>query len=363
MKNMLAECSTCRPARSGSIVPGIGGGFGGKLRVGVEHFAALARAQVAAGRSSCMTTSEEELTDAYPRQPTRDHAQDRRDARRPAAGTRRAASSSTAAPSPIRVRRRRRSRCRSWQGRIARRISPSRASPSTPTRADRLVPRAVRADGQLRRRVADGPHRRRRSASIRWSCACATSIREGDEGPAGQIADQRQHRGVPAARRRRHRVERAQARRRAAARASPAAGGLTTGGSSGVYVKINPDGTVTLNQRRGRARHAGRSPARRRSSPRSSGVDLTDINVVSADTLLDALRLSARRAAARPSRSAMPAAPPRTTAAADRSRWRRCSSACPATRSRCETSSVVGGRRAHVAGRGRAAVAAARAAG
>lgn len=50
------------------IVPGIGGGFGGKLRIGVEHYAALLARK--AGRPvRVMTTTEEELTAAHPRQP------------------------------------------------------------------------------------------------------------------------------------------------------------------------------------------------------------------------------------------------------------------------------------------------------
>lgn len=52
------------------VVPGIGGGFGGKLRIGVEHFAAvLARATRRPVR--VMTTLHEELIAAHPRQPAR----------------------------------------------------------------------------------------------------------------------------------------------------------------------------------------------------------------------------------------------------------------------------------------------------
>ena len=69
MKNMLAEVLDLPASKVRVIVPGIGGGFGGKLRVGVEHYAAwLARR--ARRPVKVMTTSEEELTDAYPRQPT-----------------------------------------------------------------------------------------------------------------------------------------------------------------------------------------------------------------------------------------------------------------------------------------------------
>jgi CO/xanthine dehydrogenase Mo-binding subunit len=69
MKNMLAEVLD-QPARKVRvIVPGIGGGFGGKLRVGVEHYAAWL-ARKSRRPVKLMTTSEEELLDAYPRQPT-----------------------------------------------------------------------------------------------------------------------------------------------------------------------------------------------------------------------------------------------------------------------------------------------------
>jgi CO/xanthine dehydrogenase Mo-binding subunit len=69
MKNMLAEVLDLPAGKVRVIVPGIGGGFGGKLRVGVEHYAAwLARRSRRPVK--VITTSEEELTDAYPRQPT-----------------------------------------------------------------------------------------------------------------------------------------------------------------------------------------------------------------------------------------------------------------------------------------------------
>lgn len=69
MKNMLAEVLDLPASKVRVVVPGIGGGFGGKLRVGVEHFAAwLARKSRRPVKVT--TTSEEELTDAYPRQPT-----------------------------------------------------------------------------------------------------------------------------------------------------------------------------------------------------------------------------------------------------------------------------------------------------
>jgi CO/xanthine dehydrogenase Mo-binding subunit len=68
-QNTLAEILDMPAARIRVIVPGIGGGFGGKLRIGVEHFAALL-ARKTARPVKAMTTSEEELTSAYPRQAT-----------------------------------------------------------------------------------------------------------------------------------------------------------------------------------------------------------------------------------------------------------------------------------------------------
>ena len=41
VQSTLAEILAIAPSKIRVIVPGVGGGFGGKLRVGVEHFAAL----------------------------------------------------------------------------------------------------------------------------------------------------------------------------------------------------------------------------------------------------------------------------------------------------------------------------------
>ncbi|HEX2886953.1 xanthine dehydrogenase family protein molybdopterin-binding subunit [Vineibacter terrae] len=63
----LADILELPVSRIRVVVPGIGGGFGGKLRIGVEHFAALLARQ--SGRPVKMiTTSEEELIAAHPRQ-------------------------------------------------------------------------------------------------------------------------------------------------------------------------------------------------------------------------------------------------------------------------------------------------------
>jgi len=66
-QNTLAEILDLPSARVRVIVPGIGGGFGGKLRIGVEHYAALL-ARKTARPVRVLSTSEEELTAATPRQ-------------------------------------------------------------------------------------------------------------------------------------------------------------------------------------------------------------------------------------------------------------------------------------------------------
>ena len=76
---------------------------------------------------------------------------------------------------------------------------------------DRLVPRARRADGQLRRRIADRPDRRRprhRSARV----PAAQRLSRGRQGTGRRHADQRLDRGVAAPGGRRDRLEGSQAR-------------------------------------------------------------------------------------------------------------------------------------------------------
>src|SRR5258706_3803802 len=69
VQNTLAEILELPPSKIRVIVTAIGGGFGGKLRVGVEHFAAFLARRT--GRPvKRMTTTGEELTAAYPRQGT-----------------------------------------------------------------------------------------------------------------------------------------------------------------------------------------------------------------------------------------------------------------------------------------------------
>jgi CO/xanthine dehydrogenase Mo-binding subunit len=65
---MLCDILALAPSQIRVVVPGIGGGFGGKLRIGVEHFAALL-ARACSRPVKIITTSEEELIAAHPRQP------------------------------------------------------------------------------------------------------------------------------------------------------------------------------------------------------------------------------------------------------------------------------------------------------
>jgi CO/xanthine dehydrogenase Mo-binding subunit len=69
VQNTLAEILELPPSSIRVIVTAIGGGFGGKLRVGVEHFAAFLARRT--GRPvKLVTTTEEELIASYPRQAT-----------------------------------------------------------------------------------------------------------------------------------------------------------------------------------------------------------------------------------------------------------------------------------------------------
>jgi CO/xanthine dehydrogenase Mo-binding subunit len=67
VQSTLSEILELESSKIRVIVPGIGGGFGGKLRIGVEHFAALL-ARTADRPVRIITTCEEELIAAHPRQ-------------------------------------------------------------------------------------------------------------------------------------------------------------------------------------------------------------------------------------------------------------------------------------------------------
>ena len=68
-QNALAEVFGVRPTAVRVIVPGIGGGFGGKLRLGMEPYA-LTLSKASGRPVRVAATSEEEMTTALCRQPT-----------------------------------------------------------------------------------------------------------------------------------------------------------------------------------------------------------------------------------------------------------------------------------------------------
>jgi len=276
----LADILAIAPSRIRVIVPGIGGGFGGKLRIGVEHFAALLARK--SGRPvKVMTTSEEELTAAYPRQGT---------------------------VIELKTGVTRDGRLTARQGRIYfdtgafAGSGPGVASVATMVLAGPYRVANLHLEGYAvytnktncgSYRAPSGPQSNFAVESQMDIIADALGIdplelrlrnivHEGDEGPTGQVLNA---------------VGLEECLRRAAdaigwadRRPRPGRGkGLaigwwtTTGGSSGVYVKINPDGTVALNTGAveiGTAALTGAAQV----LAEALGVDLADITVVSADT-------------------------------------------------------------------------------
>src|SRR6266545_5781787 len=107
-------------------------------------------------------------------------------------------------------------------------------------------------------------------------------VREGDEGPTGQVLTAV---GLEECLLRAAEAIGWKDRRPAPGRGKGIACGwwTTTGGSSGVYVKINPDGTVALNTGAVEI-GTGALTGAAQVLAEELGVDLTDINVVSADT-------------------------------------------------------------------------------
>jgi CO/xanthine dehydrogenase Mo-binding subunit len=280
VQNTLAEILQIPPSRIRVIVPGIGGGFGGKLRVGVEHVAALL-AKKTTRPVKVITTSEEELTAAYPRQGTRVE---------------------------LRTAVTRDGRITAKEGRIwfdtgaFAGSGPGVASVATlvlagPYRIPNLLIEGYAVYTNKTNcgsyRAPSGPQANFAVESQMDMIADALGldplefrlrniVHEGDEGPTGQVLT-----GVG--------LE--ECLRRAAAaidwshrKPGPWRGkGLacgwwtTTGGSSGVYVKINPDGTVALNTGAAEIGTAALTGAAQVLAE-ELGVDLADIRVVSADT-------------------------------------------------------------------------------
>jgi CO/xanthine dehydrogenase Mo-binding subunit len=279
-QNTLAEILALPPSKIRVIVPGIGGGFGGKLRVGVEHIAALLARR--AGRPvRVATTSEEELTAAYPRQGTRVE---------------------------LRTGITRDGRITAKEGRIwfdtgaFAGSGPAVASVATlvlagPYRIPNLLLEGYAVYTNKTNcgsfRAPSGPQANFAVESQMDMIADALGldpldfrlqniVRDGDEGPTGQVLGAV---GLEECLRRAADAIGWRDRRPAPGRGKGLACGwwTTTGGSSGVYVKINPDGTVALNTGAAEIGTAALTGAAQVLAE-ELGVDLADISVVSADT-------------------------------------------------------------------------------
>jgi len=280
VQNTLAEILAMPPGKIRVVVPGIGGGFGGKLRVGVEHFAAfLARK---AGRPvKLVTTSEEELTAAYPRQ-----------------GTLVELKTGVTCDGRITAKT-----GRIWfdTGAFAG-SGPGVASVATlvlagPYRIPNLHLEGFAVYTNKTNcgsfRAPSGPQANFAVESQMDIIADALGldpldfrllniVRDGDEGPTGQVLDAV---GLEECLRKAAAAIGWKDRRPGPWRAKGLACGwwTTTGGSSGVYVKINPDGTVALNT--GAAEiGTGALTGAAQVLAEELAVDLADISVVSADT-------------------------------------------------------------------------------
>jgi len=280
VQNTLAEILQMAPSKIRVVVPGIGGGFGGKLRVGVEHFAAfLAKAT---GRPvKVMTTSVEELTAAYPRQGT-------------------VVELKTGVTKDGRITAK---AGRIWfdTGAFAG-SGPGVASVATLVLAGPYKILNLHLEGFAvytnktncgSFRAPSGPQANFAVESQMDVIADALDldplelrlkniVREGDEGPTGQVL---QAVGLEECLRKAAAAIGWQDRRPGRWRGKGLACGwwTTTGGSSGVYVKINPDGTVALNTGAAEIGTAALTGAAQVLAE-ELGVDLADINVVSADT-------------------------------------------------------------------------------
>lgn len=280
VQNTLAEILAMPPGRIRVIVPGIGGGFGGKLRVGVEHIAALLARR--SGRPvKVVTTSEEELTAAYPRQGT---------------------------VVELKTGVTRDGRLTAKEGRIwfdtgaFAGSGPGVASVATlvlagPYRIPNLLLEGYAVYTNKTNcgsfRAPSGPQANFAVESQMDIIADALGIdplelrlrnivREGDEGPTGQVLTAV---GLEECLLRAAEAIGWKERRPAPGRGKGLACGwwTTTGGSSGVYVKINPDGTVALNTGAAEIGTAALTGAAQVLAE-ELGVGLADISVVSADT-------------------------------------------------------------------------------
>jgi len=277
----LAEILQIPASKVRIIVPGIGGGFGGKLRIGMEHFAALLAMRT--GRPvKVMTTSEEELTAAYARQPAIVEVK-------------------TGVTNDGRLTAR---EARLWfdTGAFAG-SGPGVASVATlmlagPYRIPNLLLEGFAVYTNKTNfgsfRAPSGPQANFAVESQMDIIADALGldplelrlkniVREGEEGPTGQVLTAV---GLEECLRRAANAIGWRERRPEAGRGKGIACGwwTTTGGSSGVYIKVNPDGTIALNTGAAEIGTAALTGAAQVLAE-DLGVQLTDISVVSADTL------------------------------------------------------------------------------
>jgi CO/xanthine dehydrogenase Mo-binding subunit len=277
----LSEILQVPPSKVRVIVPGIGGGFGGKLRIGVEHFAALLARKI--GRAvKVMTTTEDELRAAYARQPA-------------------VVELRTGVTGDGRLTAR---EARLWfdTGAFAG-SGPGVASVATlmlagPYRIPNLLLEGYAVYTNKTNfgsfRAPSGPQANFAVESQMDVMADALGIdplefrlknivREGEEGPTGQVLSAV---GLEECLRRAADAIGWSDRRPAGGRGKGLACGwwTTTGGSSGVYVKVNADGSVALNTGAAEIGTAALTGAAQVLAE-DLGVRLADIHVVSADTL------------------------------------------------------------------------------
>jgi CO/xanthine dehydrogenase Mo-binding subunit len=280
MKNMLAEVLDLPASKVRVIVPGIGGGFGGKLRVGVEHYAAWL-ARKSRRPVKLITTSAEELVDAYPRQPTlvtlktgvgKDGELVARQARVVVdcgayanSGPATVAIALQVLAGPYRTRH------LAFEGIAV--YTNKGATGSFRAPAGPMANFAVESQMDL---IADDLGIDPLQLRLR------NVYREGDQGPAGEILtsvsiEECLTRAADAIGWRERRPGAGRGRGIACS------WWLTTGGSSGVYVRLNPDGTVTLVSGAVEL-GSGAITGAAQILAEELGVDLADINVTEVDT-------------------------------------------------------------------------------
>jgi len=243
VQGVLSEILQVPPSRIRVIATAIGGGFGGKLRLGVEHFAALL-ARRSRRAVKIVTSMEEELVAAYPRQ---------------------------GSVIDLKTGVTRDGRIVAKQGRVVldtgafAGAGPAVASVATlvlagPYRIPNLLIEGYAVYTNKTNcgayRAPSGPQANFAVESQMDLMADALGIdplefrlrnivRDGDEGPTGQVLTGV---GLEECLRKAAAAIGWGERRPAPGRAKGIACGwwTTTGGSSGVYVKLNPDGSVVL---------------------------------------------------------------------------------------------------------------------